>query len=445
MLLRKIVAWVSLCAAACTTAACTTGEPCLTQDDCAIGTYCERGGASGFDEGTCARDCVSAEECPVGDPTLEVSVCDNAGRCRVSERPPRVRVLDPEHDTLLSEDTRDVRLVGEVETAAAEVRVEIVPQVGAGCASGDLQTITLRNETPGTFVKMSFVTSEMPLDPGLTSLQVRAVVGGSSDALEHDLEIPCPGCARIALSTPLLGTALGELELPRLEGNITPDSVRELTWRVRSENDEVLDGSADAMGGRFSVQRLPLFAGRNRVQVVVTGVGTGLGEARCSTFVVAGSGRERGLRALMSWDGRTSDLDLHIVGPGGRFGDLASDLSARGGRTLFGGEVVDDFDGRGPERVSAPMLEDGVYGVVVEPVFDADDPGSNTFLRILWNGRLLVPGPIGPAFLSTFDGKLWVAGVVRISGGVAEWVLIDELVPTSMPPTRPPADWPSFY
>ncbi len=426
-------------------AACTRGEPCLTQDDCAIGTYCERAGASGFDEGACTMDCSSADDCPVGDPLLEVSVCDNSGRCRTSERPPRVRVLDPENDTLLGEGAREVRLVGEVETAAAEVRIEVRPQVGDGCASGEAQTITLDNETPGTLVKMSFVTSELPLDPGLTSLQVQAVVGGSSDTLVHDLEIPCPGCARIALSAPQMGTAVGDLELPRLEGTITPDTVRELTWRVRSENDEVLDGGADLAGGRFSVPRLPLFAGRNRVQVVVTGVGSGLGEARCSTFVVAGSGRERGLRALMSWDGRTSDLDLHVIGPGGRFGDLGSDLSARGGRTLFGGEVVDDFDGRGPERISAPLLEDGAYGVVVEPVFDAEDPGANVFLRLLWNGRLLVAGPIGPAFVSTFDARLWVAGVVRISGGVAAWEPIDELVPTSMPPTRPPADWPSFY
>lgn len=425
--------------------ACRSGEPCLTQDECRIGTYCERGGAAGFEEGVCTSDCASAEDCPVSDPVLEVSTCDNLGRCRVTERPPRLRVLDPEFDSLLPEDTREIRLVGEVETAAAEVRVEIRPQQGSGCASGDAQTLTLRNETPGRFVKMSFASEAMPLDPGATRLLVRGVVGGSVDEVEHDLEIPCPGCAEVSLSAPTLGTALGDLELPRLEGAVTPDSVRSVSWRVRSETGEVIDGSAAVIQGRFSVPRLPLFAGRNRVQAVVTGVGSGLGEARCSTFVVAGNGPERGLRALLTWDGDSSDLDLHVIGPGGSFGDLGSDLSARGGRTLFGGDVLDDFDGRGPERISATAVADGVYGVIVEPVFDAEDPGSNAVLRVLWNGRLLVPGPIGPAFVSAFDGDLWVAGVVRVSGGAAEWVSIDEHVPARLPPTRPPSDWPSFY
>lgn len=429
----------------CCVAACSAGDPCFTQDDCRIGSYCERTGANGFDEGTCSMDCVSAADCPVTDPILDVGVCDNTGRCKVTPRPPRLRLLEPEHDTLLDEGTREVRLLGEVESAAPEVRVEIEPDPTRGCASGDEQTFSLRNETPGKVVKMSFASRAMPLDPGITRLQIRAFVGGVKDALDYDLEIPCPGCADVAVTVPKAGLTLDELELPRLEGTVSPPSVREMTWRVRSESGDVLDGSAPVQGGRFAVLRLPLFAGRNRVQAVVTGVGSGLAETRCSTLIAAGSGRERGLRVLLNWDGPTSDLDIHLVGPGGRFGDLLSDLSARGGRTLFGGDVLDDFDGLGPERVSATMVGDGVYGVVVEPVFDAADPGANALLRILWNGRLLVPGPIGPTFLSTFEGKMWVAGVVRVSGGVADWQPIDELVPSSMPPTRPPADWPSFY
>jgi hypothetical protein len=221
--------------------------------------------------------------------------------------------------------------------------------------------------------------------------------------------------------------------------------VTEVIWRVRSERGEVIDGSASVSGGRFAATRVPLFAGQNRVQVVATGVGSGLGESRCSTFVAAGSGRERGLRALMVWDGPTSDLDLHVVGPGGRYGDPASDLTARGGRDLFGGRVVDDFDGRGPETITATEVVDGDYGVVVEPVFDADDPGANVFVRLLWDGRLVVPGPIGPAFLSSLDDRLWIAGVLRIAGGGAEWRPIGEYLPARMPPTRPPADWPSYY
>jgi hypothetical protein len=424
---------------------CARGEPCLTQDDCLIGTYCERTNTQGFDEGVCISDCLAPSDCPVTDPALQVGVCDNTGRCRVGERPPRLRVLDPENDTLLAEDTREIRLVGEVESAAAEVRVEIEPSNNGACVGGETVTLTLSNDRPGTLAKMSFVTPSMPVDPGLTSFVVRGTVGAGSDILEHLVELPCPGCASVALELPRPRTSLSVLELPRLEGSISPASVSDVLWRVRSDAGEVIDGTAGVVGGRFVVTRVPLFAGKNRVQVVVTGVGSGLGESRCSTSVVAGSGRELGLRALMTWDGPTSDLDLHLITAGGRFGDPLSDLSARGGRALLGGEVVDDFDGRGPERVSAPSLPDGVYGVVVEPVFDAEDAGANTFLRVLWNGRLVVPGPIGPAFLSTFDGRLWIAGVLRISGGESEWEPLDDYLPVSMPPTRSPSEWPSYY
>lgn len=428
-----------------TLAACSRGERCLTQDDCDLGTYCDRGGASGFEEGTCVADCVVAADCPVSDPAQLAGLCDNTGRCQVTARPPRLRVLEPENDTLLDEGSREIRLVGEVETTSANVRVEISPQANNGCVSGEAQTITLTNPSPGVQVKLSFASALLPLDPGLTTLSVRASVQGSVDSVEHDLEIPCPGCAPLSIAAPRFGEAVAGLTLPRLEGTVGAPAVRDLLWRVRSERGEVIDGSAGVAGGRFAVTQLPLFAGQNRVQVVVTGVGGGLGESRCSTFVSAGSGRERGLRALMVWDGPTSDLDLHLVGPGGRFGDPASDLAPRGGRDLFGGQVVDDFDGRGPETITAAQVADGDYGVVVEPVFDADDPGANTFLRILWDGRLLVTGPIGPAFLSSLDGRLWIAGVVRVSGGTAEWRALGEYLPLRMPPTRPPSDWPTYY
>jgi len=423
---------------------CSRGKPCLTQDDCNIGTYCERGGGSGFDEGTCVRDCVSAEDCSVDGSEGEVAVCNNEGRCRVSVRPPRLRVLEPENDLLLEEGTRSIRLVGEVQTSNAQAVVEIEPSMRTGCASGDTQTITLTNKEPGKWVTLSFVTDEVPVDPGTTRLKVKASVGTSRDTLEHLLEVPCPGCADVVITNPpATSSILSGLELPKLEGNITPaDMVNQISWRVRSENGDVLDGGASVIDGRFAIDRVPLFAGKNRIQIVVTGIGSGLGESRCSTFISAGAGPERGLRGLLVWDGPTSDLDLHIIGPGGTFGDRGSDLSVRGGRFLFDGSVTDDFDGLGPETVTAQSPPDGVYGVVVEPVYDDQDAGANAFVRLLWNGRLLVPGPIGPAFLSSADGSVYVAGTITIERGAAEWHALG--VTLSQPPTRPPSDWPNF-
>jgi hypothetical protein len=107
--------------------------------------------------------------------------------------------------------------------------------------------------------------------------------------------------------------------------------------------------------------------------------------------------------------------------------------------------VVDDFDGLGPETIQAEELPEGEYGLIVEPVFDDRDAGANTFLRLLWNGRLVVPAPIGPQFLTSTRGELWIAGTLTIAADGATWRPLGDILPPGMAPTRPPADWPEYY
>ena len=136
---------------------------------------------------------------------------------------------------------------------------------------------------------------------------------------------------------------------------------------------------------------------------------------------------------------------MHIVGPGGRFGDALSTLSSRSGQPFFGGEVFDDFDGLGPEVVTIGAMAEGVYGVVVEPVFDNQDSGATAFLRLLFDGRLVTPAPIGPQYLSSKLGKLWIAGTLTVSGGGIEWAPLGDEIDGALPPTTAPDQWPSYY
>ncbi len=427
-----------------TTISCS-GPPCRNQNDCPFGSYCVASASSGAD-GVCENDCVAAEDCPQpNDPNLADAVCSNDGRCSLQARPPRLIILEPETDSVFPEGTRTIRVSGEVSTAAESVNIDVTPASARGCAGGLERSITVRNDTPGQLQKIAFAIDGVELDPGPTTLGISASIAGASRGQIVEIELSCPGCAEISLDEPNRRSSTTDLELPILRGTITPP-VRLATWRVRNAQMDVLDGVfLVEPSGAFTVQRLPLFPGQNRVEVVASGVGSGFGESRCSTIVASAIGRESGLRALLSWDGANSDLDLHIVGPGGRFGDPSASLSARSSAPTFGGSLDDDALGFGPEvaRIEAPP--DGTYGVIVEPIVDGGDFGSDATIRLLFDGRAVMRGPVGPRHLTSLDGKLWVAGTVTISQGAVTWEAIDEVVSAANPPTRPPQDWPAFY
>lgn len=418
------------------------GTPCSSMNDCPTGSYCDSRSR------VCTQECFENSDCPQASDNLSIALCSREGRCKIARRPPKLRVLEPENDTLLAEGTRSVRISGEVETAAETVVITADPQRVGNCLVGKGGTAVVKNLTPGSFATIPFVIDGIDLDPGFNVLTVNAMVENASKRVTHALEIPCPGCATIQVNEP---STTGDiftapaLELPRLTGTISPATVRTAVWRVRNDSDDVFDGTMSVENGNFTVTRLPLFPGRNRIEVVVSGVGEGLGEARCSTPVVSAVGREEGLRVVLSWDGRTSDLDLHVIAPGGRFGDRATALSSRNDMLPNGATLNDDFDGLGPEVARVPQLEDGVYGLIVEPVFDDTDPGSNAILRLTYEGRSLTRGAVGPRFLTALPGDLWIVGTLTVVGGTVVMRVLDATVPGNAPPTKPPSMWPTFY
>lgn len=441
----RSAAFVALVVGLASFAAACGGTPCKGQNDCPFGSYCVvEGTASGGANGVCKSDCYSFEDCDQPDPNLADAICTNEGRCRTQSKPPRLILLEPETDAVYPEGTRSVRVSGEVETAVDMVSVAVTPTSEHGCAGGLEQGVTVRNPNPGHFQKMAFSIDGVQLDPGKSTLAVTASIQGASRSTQVGIDLACPGCATITIDDPSSRTSETGLELPTLRGSIAP-AVLLAAWRVRSASGDVLDGLLPvAPNGGFAIDRLPLFAGLNRVEVVASGVGSGIGESRCSTIVSSAIGHESGLRVLLSWDGPNSDLDLHVIGPGGHFGDPASSLSARSQRPSFGGNVEDDSLGFGPEVAQIEAPPDGVYGLIVEPIVDGGDFGSDATLRVLFEGRLVMRGPIGPHHVTSLDGQLWVAGAVAVEGGAVTWIPIDESVSAASPPTRPPSDWPAF-
>lgn len=421
------------------------GPPCRSESDCDFGTHCSRHvNGAGQVVGTCVSECLEATDCPAPESNAQRAICTNDGWCRVEARPPRLQVIEPEVDTVFEEGVRRLRVSGEVETAADSVTITVSSRTDRGCYGGLPRSVVLEAGGDGEYVNLPFVVDGVQVDSGPSTLVITAAVQASKQVSQVLVEVPCPGCAQLTVEEPRFNSAAQGLVLPRLTGLASIGPVQAL-WRVYSGLGDVLDGTMPVTNGRFLQERLPLFAGTNRVEVMVTGVGEGLGEARCSTAVVSALARERGLRALMTWDSATSDVDLHLIGPGGTFGDPLSTLTARSQAPTFGGQVIDDSDGRGPEVLTVEALPDGVYGLVAEPITDGADPGSNVQLRLLMDGRTITAGPIGPQYVSARTGNLWVAGTLTILGGSAQWALVDELVPASQPPTRPPQDWPALY
>lgn len=439
-----IVTTLALFALAATVGGCGS-DSCSTQADCPVGFYCVRSFGGGSTEGACEQDCASSADCEQPASSASRAVCTNEGRCRVEAVPPRLVVLEPEPDVMFAEGTRQVRVAGEVEMASEEATVIVTTTGNRGCGSDISRQVTITNDS-GAYSAVPFVIDQVDVDPGTTVLRVEAVFSGDEKMNEVPISVACPDCATITITAPSSNATGTGLRLSTLQG-VVDTRIDAAIWRVRGPGG-VLDGTLpmNADGTRFEAADLPLFPGGNRVEVIVTGVGSGQGESRCSVSVNAGVSAESGLRAILTWDGATSDLDLHLVGPGGAYGDPASTLSSRTRNPAgFVGTIADDFDGLGPEVISVPNLPDGEYGLVVEAVYDSEESGSTAYLRLLYDGQTLTTGPIGPRYIKAQAGDLWVAGVLEVSSGQAAFRVVDERASATLPPTTPPGMWPTLY
>ena len=425
--------------------ACQKGAECYKPADCEVGFHCVLNSSALGDPGECRQECLSQDDCPNDGTELTFGFCSNEGKCVIRPIPPRLRILSPENDSLLPNNTRQIQLAGELETVADSVSVTVTPRLSNSCEPGPVRSITVTNPEPGRQSTFPFIISDYDLDPGVTSLTVTAQLGNIKRKLVHILEVPCVGCAEIEIDRVLTPNTANGLVLRRLTGAITPPPLTNAIWRVRNELGDVIDGTLAVEDGAFLLESVPLFPGLNRLQVVVTGSGENSSENRCSMNVLAGQVQEKGLRTILTWDGKTSDLDVHLVGPEGRLFDPLTSIWSRNQTADFEGQVVDDFDGLGPELGMASLLKDGVYGVVVEQVFDDEDPGSNAFMHVLIDGRPALKRPVGPQYLSESNTEYWIVGTITATAGARTWTTLNERVDRGAPPSNPPSMWPDYY
>lgn len=424
-----------------TTIAGCNGPPCRSPTDCPVGTHCVRNFSDANSPGECLYDCLEHGDCPSADSNVTRAICSNEGRCRTVGRPPKLIVTEPEVDQRYDPGTRTIRVAGEVTSAGPFVTVTVGVGSASGCGGSAPRTVVVDNPNPGTLTIVPFVVDGLIVDPGMATVSVSAEVLGARTSRRIPIDVTCNDCVPIAVDEPNTGSSVNGLELPRLSGQVT-GNVQAALWRVHSSSGDVIDGRVEVVDGAFLVERVPLFAGANRVEVVASEAGTT--ESRCSVVVNSDVGAERGIRALLTWDGGTSDFDLHIIGPSGGFGDLASTLTARSRNPTFGGTVFDDPAGFGPEVLTIEAPPDGSYGFIVEPIADVMDPGASVFLRVLYDGQLVTRGPIGPAYLSSNLGLMWVAGRLTVIGDAATWDGHDQLVEATPLPDAPPEAWPPY-
>lgn len=413
-----------------------SGEPCTGLTDCPLGSYCVLDQSSSRVSGTCTQDCFEAKDCPGPSSSADRAICDNEGRCQIVPRLPRLRLRSPEPGETRAADTRTLAVAGEVETASRRARVIVEPIGNEACPGGAPIQIELVSDGDA-FRDIPFLVDGLEVDAFTRGVRVTASVGpGVQRTRSVAIEPACTDC-QIGLDAPARSTETSLRILDRLAGFARPDDGL-IGWRVRGGRGGLFDGTAavDPATGRFEVRALPLFAGRNQLEVVAWRPD---GELRCTSFVRA-PGVARGLRAVLTWDTDGTDFDLHLVGPGGRFGEPGEDLSPATG-PAFGGTVDDDFDGRGPESLDVAGLPDGTYGLVVEPL-----RGSGTaVVRVFDDGAPLAPVPAGPRYLDAAALDLWVVGRIQAESGRASFEPLDERLDRAAPPTRPPEDWPDYF
>ncbi|HJL41225.1 MAG TPA: hypothetical protein RMG48_07960 [Myxococcales bacterium LLY-WYZ-16_1] len=411
-----------------------TDLPCSFQQDCPVGFFCNQA------EGACSFECLSANDCPEPDTPNLRPICSNQGRCVVEPRSPRVVIREPFEGQVFPPGTESLRVSGRAETTAERLQIE-VEAVGRGaCIGRVLRRDTVSNPQPGRRSDVVFLIDDVPLPPGPADLrvQVRAGVGQQESLIR--VSSACEGCPEVRIDQPEPLASVRERILPRLEGQVAGHQGGDGFWRVTDAQGQVFDGPLpiEPSTGAFRVDDLPLFAGVNAIEVKAPGP---VAEGRCAVSVVAPQASEPGLRGVLTWDTDGSDLDLVFVAPDGSLADGRGLLSAR--FASMEGEVLDDFDGRGPELLRVQPEAPGIYGLAVEALTDGSASGSSALLRLLDAGRLLTVPPLGPRFLSAERGDVWLVGTLEVpeDGGAVRFDSVDRLVSVRSLPSEPPADW----
>ncbi|UCB43242.1 MAG: DUF11 domain-containing protein [Dehalococcoidales bacterium] len=99
-----------------------------------------------------------------------------------------------------------------------------------------------------------------------------------------------------------------------------------------------------------------------------------------------------GIRIELTWDKNDTDMDIHLIRPGGEMWNIPDDCYWNNGNPDWGAAGVsednpsldqDDVDGFGPENLTLEQPEVGIYQVKVD-YFDDYDNGPSVATVIIW-------------------------------------------------------------
>lgn len=372
---------------------------------------------------------------------LYVAVCTDRGQCAFEAIPPEIILSEPASETVLAEGTRTVRVAGTLETASDAVTLKVSGRNDEGCGAAREQTLLLSRTESGVSGQIPFVIDAWPVDSGTTRILLEASQSTGRALASADVTVPCAGCAVIEWTEPAEDTQVLGLELEEIAGRITPRSAADaILWQVNGAGG-VFSGSAPVnSSGDFSARYLPLFAGENQVSARVTGVGSGLGERRCSRSIRAGKAFEEGLRVVLIQSDAAGDVDVHLVSPTGQFGSSEESLSAQSPSPSFGGEVRASSDRSVPETLTVETLAAGSWGLLVQAVTDGELGASTVaWLWVLYDGALVRSVPLGPRALRAADGEIWLAARLEVGTLGASLVELDRVVTEA--PSGTPSTW----
>ena len=188
-----------------------------------------------------------------------------------------------------------------------------------------------------------------------------------------------------------------------------------------------INGSAITLqydGSFFFDQNIDLISGNNTIKITATGTHLNGGPAWGSTSInLIGNFPQLALWSKLRWNTPESDVDFHLLPPGGTLNDLFTDLDCYySNRSTFWNAYldVDDIDGWGPEHITIPTNpQPGIYTLVVH-YFDADGATStDAFVTVetptqRWNSSNL---PLRNSYITNSTGDAYAVCQIEFPSG----------------------------
>jgi hypothetical protein len=201
-------------------------------------------------------------------------------------------------------------------------------------------------------------------------------------------------------------------------------------WWAIVDSDALIRAQGTLTAADLSAgQTVPLFCGSQRILVFFANAA---GKSFYALDVLRTTCDEPDIRVRLAWDTDATDVDLHLIKPGGSYGDSTDDTDCYFTNcTEFAHEAdwgvegdhtddpvldIDDTNGYGPENIFIDPSEDGRYQVHVHYWSDHGNGPSNAWVEVYIQGVRTAAFGAEPLV----DGQIWqVCTIDWPSGAVA--------------------------